>query len=171
LVYPAAHGVRYDEDAVVILGAGLKENGVTPQLAERLDTGIEYYKRNPDAVIVVSGGKGSDERLSEAEAMEEYLVSRGIPQSVIIKEDRSVSTYTNFCNVKQILDSYFEREYKVAVVTSRYHMLRAGVTAKYVGLDINCLCAGTPPLEIPLRYLREFFALIAYLFCMLFGIL
>ncbi len=171
LIYPAARGASYTEDAVIILGAGLKENEITPQLAERLDTGVEYYKRNPNAVIVVSGGKGSEEKLSEAEAMEEYLVSKGIPQSAIIKEDRSVSTYTNFYYTKQILDTYFENGYKVAVVTSRYHMLRAGAAAKYAGLDISCLCADTPLPEIPLRYLREFFALIAYLFCILFGIL
>ena len=48
----------YDEDALIILGAGIHGDEPSLILKLRLDTGAEYAEKNPDAVIVVSGGRG-----------------------------------------------------------------------------------------------------------------
>ena len=169
LIYSANCSVTYDEDVLIILGSGINGDVVPEQLAARPDAGIGYYSRNPGVTIVVSGGKGDGENVTEAEAMKKYLVSKGVPESSIIKEDRSVSTYTNLYNTKQILDERFGTGYTAAVITNRYHIFRAGETAKYLGMDFNCLCADTPVCEIPLRYLREFFANCRYFISILLG--
>ncbi len=80
---------------LIILGAGLKGDVPSEVLKYRLNKAVEYYKKNPDTIFIVSGGQGKDELISEAEAMEIYLSKRGIPIKNIIKEDKSTSTYEN----------------------------------------------------------------------------
>ncbi len=137
---------------------------ITPQLAERLDASICYYNENPEVIIVVSGGQGYGETISEAAAMKQYLISKGIPEKAVLTEDRSTSTYTNLNNSKQILDNYFETEYTVVIVTNRYHTFRAAKIAQKAGMNFSVLCADTPPAEIPLRYLRECASICKYCF-------
>ncbi len=125
--------VTYKEDAVIVLGAGLRGENLSLILRNRLDATVGYYNQNPDAVIVVSGGQGPDEDISEAEAMERYLYEQGVPLSKIIKEDKSTSTEENFRFSKAILDERFNGNYKVAFVTDDFHIYRAGKTAERVG--------------------------------------
>lgn len=155
LVFASNCQVSNAEDAIIILGAGINGDEITPQLAERLDSGICYYNENPEVIIVVSGGQGYGETTSEAVAMKQYLISKGVPESAVLTEECSTSTYSNLSNSKQILDDYFSSEYTVVIVTNRYHAFRAARIAKEAGMNFNILCADTPPAEIPLRYLRE----------------
>lgn len=154
-VYGQCDNADHTEDAVIVLGCGIDGDKVSPQLARRLDRAVEYCKKNPGAVVVVSGGKGPQENVSEASAMEKYLVERGIPADRILKEEKSVSTYTNLVNSKEILDNYFEKDYKVTVITSSYHIYRADMIAKKAGLDCTRVHADTPLYSMPVRYFRE----------------
>ena len=43
--------------------------------------------RNYKAIIIVSGGQGPQEDITEALAMERYLKNKGIPQERIIKKN------------------------------------------------------------------------------------
>ena len=86
-----------DFDYVIIHGAGLI-NGekVSRLLQERLDKAILVYSKDPSPTkLIPSGGKGSDENISEAEAMKRYLLEQGIPESDILMEDRSTTTLEN----------------------------------------------------------------------------
>ena len=123
--------VTYTEDAVIVLGAGIRKEEVNKDLARRLDAAICYYEKNPDAVIVVSGGQGPGEDITEALAMERYLVEKGISKEKIIKEEQSTSTNENFRYCKEILDDYFEGDYRVAFITSDFHIFRAEQLAKH----------------------------------------
>ncbi len=135
LSYGTNDNATYKEDAIIVLGAGV--HGETPSriLAERLNTAVEYHKQNPDAVIVVSGGQGPQETITEALAMERYLVSKGVRSEVIIREEKSTSTYENFVNSKAILDERFGNSYNVAFVTNEYHVYRAGGIARSAGIE------------------------------------
>lgn len=143
------------ESAIIVLGAGLDGENVSPQLAGRLDRAAEYCKINTDAVIVVSGGQGIDEKVTEAYAMERYLISKGIDADRILKEEESTSTYTNFANSKKKLDDYFEGEYTVAFITSDYHTYRAGIIADNAGLVCTHISSKTAWYELPVRCMRE----------------
>ncbi len=125
--------VTGSEDAVVVLGSGIRGELLTVGLKNRLDCAVEMYEDNPDIVIVVSGGQGPQEDITEALAMERYLLSRKIPQENIIKEEQATSTYENFVYSKQILDKKFGENYKTAYVTNDYHIYRAGALAKIAG--------------------------------------
>lgn len=154
-----AHGrienVRYDEDAVIVLGAGLRGEDVTVLLALRLDTAYEYWQRNPDAYIVVSGGQGADEVIPEALAMRNYLLRRGVPDEVIIMEDKSTSTRENFRFSKAILDKKLKSGYKTAYVTTDFHSYRAGVIAAQEGLRSTHANSNLSWYLVPTNYLRE----------------
>lgn len=125
--------VTGSEDAVIVLGSGIRGELLTVGLKNRLDCAVEIYENNPDTVIVVSGGQGPQEDITEALAMERYLLSRNIPQESIIKEEQATSTYENFIYSKQILDKKFGENYSAAYVTNDYHIYRAGALAKIAG--------------------------------------
>ena len=127
--------VTGNEDAVVVLGSGIRGELLTVGLKNRLDCAVEMYENNPNIVIVVSGGQGPQEDITEALAMERYLLSCSIPQENIIKEEQATSTYENFMYSKRILDENLGENYKAAYVTNDYHIYRAGALAKIAGLN------------------------------------
>ena len=142
IIYGNVDNVTYDEDALIVLGAGLRGETPTDTLKMRLDTAVEYHKRNPDAIIVVTGGQGKDEMIEESTAMERYLIMKGVPGDVIVKEMKSTSTYENFLFAKEILDELFDGPYKAAYATSDYHIFRAGTLAKDIGFESLTHCHG-----------------------------
>ncbi len=127
--------VNDDEEAIVVLGCGIRGETMTQGLKNRLDAALECYERNSGAVIVVSGGQGPQEDITEALAMERYLLSCGVPKEKIIKEEQSTSTYENFFYSKQILDERFGSDYKICFATNEYHILRSSFLAKSAGFD------------------------------------
>lgn len=135
ILYGKSDNVTYHEDAVIVLGAAV--HGKTPSLTlkKRLDKAVKYHEQNPDAIIIVSGGKGTQEDITEAEAMKIYLVEQGIDADKIIKEDKSTSTYENFKFSKEILDKRFSDGYTAAFITNEYHTLRASLCADRAGLQ------------------------------------
>ncbi len=154
-----ADTVSHREDAVVVLGAALKGEEVTPSLRSRLDAAVGYSVANPDAVVVVSGGQGPGETIPEGLAMERYLVAQGISEDRIIREDRSTSTYENFVLTKGLLDAHFDADYTTAFITNDYHVFRAGKIAENAGISSTHAHADTSWVEIPVAYVRESLAI------------
>ena len=156
-IYGTNSSATFDEDAVIVLGAGIRGETVSRILAYRLDAAIEYSKRNPNAVIIVSGGQGQDPReyISEAFAMKRYLIAGGIPEERIIKEEASTSTYENLLFSKEILDGMFEAPYRVVIISNNFHIFRAVQTARSLGLDATHRGARIAPHSIPINYSRE----------------
>lgn len=155
-VYSLNDTATYCEDAAIVLGAGLRGDKITLPLKYRLDKAVEYYGKNPDTVIIVSGGQGPGETVTEAFAMEEYLLLQGVPKENIIKEERATSTAENMRYSKEILDALFEKEYKTAIITNNFHIYRAQALAKREGLEnITHLHAPLQIYNIFPCYLRE----------------
>ena len=75
-VYGNTDNSTYDEDALIVLGSAVHGTEVSKPLKYRLDKALIYYEKNPDVIIVVSGSKGNQEEVSEAYAMEQYLIKR-----------------------------------------------------------------------------------------------
>jgi uncharacterized SAM-binding protein YcdF (DUF218 family) len=148
-----------DEDAVVVLGTAVKDGDVTPALRSRLDVTVDYANANADAVIVVAGGLPPGETVTEALAMERYLVTRGVAEHRIIQEGRSTSTFENFVHAKGLLDARFDAGYTTAFVTSDYHVVRAAGIAETAGVRATHAHADTPWYEIPVDYVRESLAI------------
>ena len=156
--------ITYSEDAIIVLGAAV--HGKTPSLTlkRRLDKAVEYHAQNPDAIIVVSGGQGAQEDISEAEAMKIYLIENGVASDKIIKEDKSTSTSENFAFSKEILDKQLSGDYSVAFITNEYHILRASLCAKRAGLENTThLHSNTTLSYLISGTLRECLAVVKYI--------
>ena len=148
---------------VVVLGAGV--NGETPSLAlqTRIDAAARYLEAHPEVPAVLSGGQGSGEAITEAEAMRRGLVARGIAEERLLLEERSTSTYENFLFSGELLaEEGLDPAAPLAVVTNDFHLFRAKLIAQRVGLTETI---GIPA-ELPWWWLdanytvREAFALV-----------
>lgn len=146
-------------DAVIVLGC--KVNGEKPSkmLRRRLDSAVDYLNENEDVICIVSGGKGSDEKISEAQAMKIYLTEHGISSDRIVTEDKSVNTYENLKNSTDILG---KDSGEIAVVTDGFHQYRAGYIAGQLGYDASAINAKTDITSLsldPTYYVREWMAI------------
>ncbi len=148
-------------DYVLVLGAGLKGDVPAISLESRLEKTAEYLKQDKNIKVIVSGGQGKDETISEAEAMRKYLIQEGIKADRIIKEEKATSTNENLIFTKVIIDSLENnRDYKVIIITSDYHVFRTKLIAKRLGIEAACLPSKTPFVVYVNGCVREYFALI-----------
>ena len=151
---------KRDFDYVIIHGAGLlKGDKVSRLLADRLDKAIEIYRKDPTPpVLVPSGGKGGDERISEAEAMTGYLLEHGIPAEHILPEDQSATTYANLVNSKRLIEEHGGSAY-TALVTSNYHVYRALRYCRKIGLKCTGIGSHVAFYYWPSALIREYIAI------------
>ena len=151
----------YTEQTVIVLGCGLRGERVSVGLAKRLNKAYEYHKQNPDAMIIVSGGQGPQEDISEALAMKRYLTEKGVPEEKIIMEDKSTSTITNFRYSRAIMEIEGLSLSSVVFVTNAYHVYRAASYAKDEGfIEVSHLGTDIIWYTIPMNYMREMLAVV-----------
>ena len=91
-------------DYVIVLGARVRGTKISNSLKQRLDRAIEYSEEYPNTVLVLSGGKGPGEEISEARAMYEYLQYNGIPEDKLLIEDQSSDTVQNIEFSRTVID-------------------------------------------------------------------
>lgn len=125
-------------DYIIVLGAGIKGEQVPPLLASRIDKGIEILKKNPKALVIMSGGQGKGEDIPEGEAMARYAINKGIDESKIIIEDKSTNTKENLLFSSKLM---IKESPRVGLVTTSYHVFRALILAKDLG--IRCIGFGS----------------------------
>ncbi|MCZ8521473.1 MULTISPECIES: YdcF family protein [Paenibacillus] len=118
----------------IVLGASLWGESPSPALKERLDRAVELYKAGRVPYLIVSGGYDVPaSKLTEAEGMRNYLVSKGVPSRQIILENKARSTYENLLYSKRLME---ERHWTSAVIiTHRYHGVRAMDMARYLDYE------------------------------------
>ena len=110
-------------EVMVIFGCQVKPDGPSVLLRDRLDKALDYLSDHPDMKIIVSGGKGDDEHISEAQCMYDYLTDHGVDGANIYMEDRSRNTWQNINNTFALM----ERENlsgDVLLVSSGFHLAR-----------------------------------------------
>lgn len=147
-------------DAVIVLGCNVNGNTPSRMLKRRLDSAVIYLNENEDVVCIVSGGKGEDEKISEAQAMKEYLVDKGIDEGRILTEDKSVNTLENIKNSVALLGGNGSGE--IAIITDGFHQYRAGYIAESFGYDAAAINAQTDffnAVLMPTYYIREWMAI------------
>ena len=142
---------------IVVLGA--KVNGTSPSLSlnDRIRAAENYLKAHPDAIAVLSGGQGPDEGISEAQCMFNELTRRGIPEDRLWMEPNSTSTWENLNFSLDIIEEKTgTRPDRIGLISSEYHLFRAGLFAKKSGVEAIGIPAATSWPSIRLNYfLRE----------------
>ena len=166
-------------DYLIVLGARVKEDGLSKSLKSRLDKAIDYLEENPGTVLVLSGGQGEDEPVSEAAAMRDYLLFNGVNERQLILETRSFSTVENIAYSRVAIEEdqlrrkahharsdismdpgtyevIEDKPLKIGVLTSDYHVFRAEQIAKRWGIpDIYGVSCETDPVLLVHFCVRE----------------
>ncbi len=123
-------------DYVLVLGAGLIGDKVTPLLASRIEKGIAIYQKHPGSKLIMSGGQGPDEVIAEGQAMANYALEKGVPAEDILIENQSTNTEENLKFSYALMKSGS----RFALVTNYYHVFRALLLARK--LKIKCIGYG-----------------------------
>lgn len=145
----------------VVLGAQVLPSGnPSTMLTGRIDAAEKYLKENPRAKAVLSGGKGSNEPVSEAQCMYERLTERGVSPERLYIEDRSTDTTENL----RFSDEIIKREKlsnNLAIITDGFHQARARIVFSQLGLKgkIGAYNADTSAKYAATYYVREWFAI------------
>lgn len=143
-------------DYMIVLGCQVRGTKVSRALEYRLIEAERYLKDNPKCVAILSGGQGSGEDISEAEAMYKYLIQAGIDEARLVKEELSTTTVENIAYSKKLLK---DQSSDVVIVSNGFHIRRALGICKKAGLThVEGLGGNSDPRMAPAYYLREFFA-------------
>ena len=159
--------VAWDCEYLIVLGAKVDGRNLTDALRQRLDCAADYLKKHKDCKVVVSGGQGHGELITEAEAMAAYLKKRGIEEKRILCEKESTTTRENL-NFSRTLILKKEKknveELKVGIVTNSFHVFRARCIARQEGYqNVMMLSAPTTKIMLVNYMVREFFGVIKML--------
>lgn len=147
------------ESTVIVLGARLYSNTPSRTMLARCDAAWKYLVDNPESKCIVSGGQGSDEKRSEASAMFDILVNKGIDPERIFIEDQSADTDENMRFSKKIIDDN-NLNPTVVLATNDYHEYRAITYAKAAGLNAGAVPAKTLWWIWPTSVVREMYGIL-----------
>ena len=110
---------------MVVFGCQMRPDGPSILLKDRLDTALAYWEEHPDIKIVVTGGKGDDEHVSEAQGMYDYLTAQGVDGEQIYREDRARNTWQNVNNTFDLMEREgWDLAGDVLLVSSGFHLAR-----------------------------------------------
>ena len=150
---------------LLVLGAKVNRGGV-PSLAlrNRIDAAYDYLTAHPGCTAILSGGQGSDEPITEAQCMFNELVARGIDPDRLWLEDKSTSTWENLkFSLTVVEEKTGVRPTKIALLSSEFHLYRAGLFAKEFGLETVGVPAKTTLFFLKVNYfIREAVAIWHY---------
>ena len=154
-----------DCEYIIVLGAAVHGNVPSLSLRERMDAAYEYLQTHPDTICVVSGGQGNGENITEAACMYDYLTKKGIAPERIWMEDKATSTWENIAFSLDLIEEKTGIRPKTAgIVSSEYHIFRAGLIAKSQNLNSAGIPAATTWLSLRVNYfLREIVAVWYYI--------
>lgn len=165
VMYGSYDHINGNPQIMVILGCQVKPWGPSILLQDRLDKALDYLEDHPDMTVVVSGGQGPDEHVTEARAMADYLMEQGVEEERILLEEASHNTVQNLRYTARLLEEEgYDMEQDIVVVSNGFHLTRVRMLFDRVwGGDENLSTLAAPSSHIPSRikmYIREPLALV-----------
>lgn len=160
IIKNAVQKPQKNADFLIVLGARVNGKKITLNLKYRLEVAIDYLNENTGTKVIVSGGKGKGEDITEAKAMSDYLIKRGIKRDRIILEDRSKNTDENLKYSAELIGS---KTKNTVIVSNDFHIYRAKSIARKLGYtNVSGASAKTLPITIPNSFAREGIAVVKY---------
>ncbi|MCU1451580.1 MAG: EpiH/GdmH-related protein [Acidimicrobiales bacterium] len=130
--------------AIVVFGAAQYNGRPSAVLRARLDHAAALYMRKLAPVVVVTGGRQPGDRFTEATASADYLHTKGVPDTDILREVsghsswQSLASAAGFLKVRNITD--------VILVSDPFHSLRITNMAAELGLHASASPTRTSPI-------------------------
>jgi uncharacterized SAM-binding protein YcdF (DUF218 family) len=137
LIIGASFGDKDDDfDYLLVLGAKVRSSGPSVSLMDRIHATAAYMEEHPEVIAIVSGGQGPEEPMTEAKAMYDELVALGIEPDRVWIEDNATSTWENLTFSLDLIEKRTgTRPEKIGLLSSEYHLFRAGLFAANCGVD------------------------------------
>ena len=158
LIIHASFGDKEETcEYMVVLGAKVRNDGPSVSLMDRIRAAADYMNAHPEVIAIVSGGKGADEPMTEAQCMFNELVKLGIDPERIWLEDKATSTWENLHFAKKLIEEKTgQKPVKIGLLSSEYHLFRAKMFAKECGLEAVGIPAHTSRLSQMINhFMRE----------------
>ena len=154
------HGATADKGEfqyLLVLGTVVEGTEPSAMLSDRIQAAYDYLTAHPDTICIVSGGKGDEVNLSEAQCMFNELTEMGIDPDRIWMEDQATSTIENFqFSLALIEEETGVRPEKLGVLSSEFHLFRARMFARDEGVMPIAIPAKTTDTATFVQYfLRE----------------
>lgn len=145
-------------DYVVVLGAQVRGQKPSKALTKRLEKALDYARENTGTKLILTGGQGSGEEISEAECMSRWLQERGIENFRLILEDQSTSTKENLVNADRLTGC---AEAHTGILSNDFHVYRGVQMARKLGYrQPEGIAADSDPIMEVHYIVREAFALV-----------
>src|SRR6266568_875363 len=144
-----AHDEARSADAIAVLGAAQYNGRPSPVFRARLDHAAALYQRGLAPVVLVTGGVGTGEVLSEANVGRDYLARLGLPSEALIPLPASDDTYASLTQVQHWFEGRGSR--RVLLVSDAFHMLRLRIIAGRLGLAPLTSAAPGSPIRASMR--------------------
>jgi uncharacterized SAM-binding protein YcdF (DUF218 family) len=148
---------RMPVDAIVVLGAAQYNGKPSPVLRARLDHAVDLFREGLAPTVVVTGGIGEGDRVSEATVGRQYLVSHGVPEAAVVVRPEGRNTQVSIRSVEQWAKAHEVR--RVLLVSDPFHMLRLRLEAGHTSLQ--AYTSPTPSSPISANWRSELFFLAA----------
>ena len=148
-----------DYDYMIVFGGGVKDSRLSRYGQNRLNTAVTYLEEHKNTLVIVSGGIGEGETLSEADIMAEYLMQNGISGERIILEDMAKNTWENI----EFSFDMIEEGKSVLGVSSDYHVKRIELMAKDQNVNLDMIASKSEfELNTISSFVREYMAYFKY---------
>lgn len=143
-----------DTDVAIVLGCAVKDGRPSATLACRLDKARELWMLHPGMRFIVSGGTSDPSEPSEAAVMAACLAETGIPIEQVFLEERALNTEENLAYSLELIER-LDAVGGIILVTSDYHLWRARMIARSLGVDAMPCAAPTPRSSWLIQWCRE----------------
>lgn len=171
ILYEGRRKPVQDLDFLIVLGAKVDKTRLTTSLRDRLEQAAIYAKENPRTKLIVTGGQGPGEEMTEAEAMYQYLREQEIEAHRIYKEESATSTEENFRFSYELIERIWQLSFygqpgkqTVGIVTNSFHIYRAMLLGKWIDAKGRYACypvaASSDPVLLINYVVREFFGIL-----------
>lgn len=164
---------------MIVFGAAVSEDERKNNVVnKRIEKAIEYYKKDNNIIFVLSGGKGENELLEEANYMKETMINAGVKADKILVDIFSTNTFENITNSltiiqndmlkRNVYESFLDRpisigtghydieQLNIGFISSEFHMFRINMMARKNGIKKPYdVIVNTNPFYLLYYYLRE----------------
>ena len=148
VVWASRHDAARAADAIVVLGAAQYNGRPSPVLKARLDHAARLYRRHLAPRLIVTGGVGTGDSVSEAIVARRYLLETGIPDTAVRAD---TAGRTSEASLRAVAHDLPAGRRRVILVSDGFHMLRLAIIARRVGLEP----LGSPAPRSPIRASRR----------------
>ena len=131
--------------AIVVFGAAQYNGRPSEVLKARLDHAVDLYHRHVAPYIVVTGGRQPGDNFTEATASADYLHTKGVPDTDILREVSGHSSWQSLASTAGFLKARHIKD--VVLVSDPFHSLRIGGMAAELGLDASTSPTRTSPIK------------------------